>query len=74
MSDDADIASDLADRERAQILAARRAKVPGRGLRECAQCADAISDLRRRDGARLCLPCQIDAERALRGLPPRGTR
>lgn len=74
MADEADHATDLADREREQILAARRTKVPGQGRRTCAQCGDAISDLRRRDGARLCMPCQINAERALRGLPPRGNR
>jgi RNA polymerase-binding transcription factor DksA len=70
MTDDADYAADLADREREQILAARRAQVPAQGRATCIDCRSAISDLRRKVGARRCLPCQINVERALRGLPP----
>ena len=74
MADDADIASDLQQAEIDAALARHRAKVPGQGRAACAECGDAIHPLRRKDGARLCMPCQTDAERALRGLPPRGNR
>jgi RNA polymerase-binding transcription factor DksA len=74
MTDDADIASDLQQAEIAAALARHRAKAAPQGRRHCTNCEAAISELRRQAGARLCVPCQIDAERALRGQPPRGNR
>ena len=74
MADEADEASALQQREIDTLVARHRAKVPGHGRKACADCGEPISDLRRRDGAKLCLDCQIDAERALRGLGPRGDR
>jgi RNA polymerase-binding transcription factor DksA len=39
------------------------------GLAECERCAEEISSLRQRLGARLCLECQADVERVQRGVP-----
>lgn len=56
-----DRANDLAAEDLAhRIAAATRAKP--RGPAECDDCGDAISDLRRDLGARLCLHCQSAQE------------
>jgi RNA polymerase-binding transcription factor DksA len=71
MADEADHATALQQAEIDALVARHRAKVAGHGRKSCEHCDEPISDLRRRDGARLCLSCQIEAERALRGLPAR---
>lgn len=74
MADEADRAADLQQAEIDRALAAHARKVPGEGRHDCARCGEPISALRRRDGARLCMDCQVNAERALRGLGSRGSR
>jgi RNA polymerase-binding transcription factor DksA len=74
MADEADHATALQQAEIDALVARHRAKAVAQGRKHCNECGAAISELRRQAGARLCVPCQIDAERALRGIGPRGAR
>lgn len=59
MADDADLASDLSQRELDAILAARKAP---KGEPACRQCAAAIEPHRQALGAVRCLDCQTAFE------------
>jgi len=67
MADDADHAANLQQAENDAAVARHRAKPAAAGRRACATCKKAVSELRRRNGAQLCIKCQTDAELFLRG-------
>lgn len=60
MSDSADHAADYQTRMNAAAVAAVR--VTGAGTTHCVECAEPISELRQRLGARRCIDCQADRE------------
>ena len=64
MADECDRAQrfEEAARDNALSLHMRRHAHHAPGLARCQECDEPISDLRRREGARLCVECQSDAE------------
>jgi RNA polymerase-binding transcription factor DksA len=60
MSDIADQAAAYQERMNAAAVAAVR--VSGTGATHCVECAEPISELRQRMGARRCMDCQSDHE------------
>ena len=64
MADDADIACDLAQRDREGAVALLRQAAQGAGAEDCADCGAPIPAARRKavPHATRCMPCQTRAE------------
>ncbi len=64
MADDADIASDFIDNEVSRALGKIRQSMTNKmGSKTCVDCGDAIPDVRRSLGFKLCVPCAEESER-----------